>query len=116
QSRAEWSRLRPLARRLPAFLKPADLPERTLYIKGISANLKANDALLLLFPGGNDKQVWRVRQSTPNPTEGVTAVNVVLWTERAQSADQAGLPDAVGGVNTALATYGKTFQLGFVLS
>src|SRR5262249_10036419 len=65
-ARATLNRLRPLASRLQVFLPPDVLAERTFYLKGITANLKVNDPLILSFAGG-EKQLWRGEQAPANP-------------------------------------------------
>src|SRR5262249_22317254 len=106
-ARATLNRLRPLMRRLHVFPAPDTLPERTFYLKGITANLKVNDALVL-SSAGSDPQLWRVKQSTPNPTDDVTAVNVEKYFRPAPSQADVALTD----VQAKATAYQNNPQLG----
>ncbi len=81
KARAEWSAMHPLQSRLPTFEDTGQgrkLAERALYLKGLTANLKPNDPLLLVFdkrPG----ELWRVKEANPDATAGLTTVRMELW-------------------------------------
>jgi hypothetical protein len=87
EARGQWNKLKPLMKRVQVFPAPQTVrQDRNLYLKGTSANLKKNDALVLVFE--RREEVWRVIEATPNPTEETTTVNVELWGRRRLAADQ----------------------------
>jgi hypothetical protein len=88
EARGEWSALKPLLSRVQTFANAGpgrDLADRTLFLKGLTTNLKGNDPLVLLFDDRTN-EVWRVKEVTPDPSAGTTALKIELWTPLAGTA------------------------------
>ena len=87
-ARDEWNALKPLLTRpqaiLPGENKPGRQelrlknPSRTIYLKGVSANLKSNDPLLLIFDGAPE-EVWRVKEARADAQVNLTSVVADPW-------------------------------------
>ncbi len=76
-ARPEWNALAPRLTR-PQLLTPARFAKGgTLYLKGVSSNLKPNDPLLLDF--GDQRRLYRVLTATPDAPADRTALLIEPW-------------------------------------
>ncbi len=78
KARAAWNNLKPrLARpQTDQTIRRGDGRHAQIYLKGISANLKPNDPLLIDFFGAGQPELFRVKAAAPDPAADRTLVTL----------------------------------------
>jgi predicted phage baseplate assembly protein len=79
-AKAEWNLLQPRLTK-PQLLEPTPVIKK-LYLKGISTNLRTNDALLIVF-NQREQELFRVTEVTPDATNDRTRVSLEPWLQSA---------------------------------
>jgi predicted phage baseplate assembly protein len=74
-ARAEWSRLQPRLTRPQAVAEGVVDPDKPIWFRGLGTGLAPHD-MLLVDTGGDDPQVFRVREVTPDPAGNRTRVTL----------------------------------------
>jgi len=93
-AKAEWNLLQPRITK-PQVLE-SETSIKTLYLKGISTNLRTNDALLIVF-NQSERELYRVTEVTPDAINDRTRVALEPWLQAA-----AAPPPIAGTVGAAI--------------
>jgi len=81
-AKAEWNLLQPRLTK-PQVLAATPVIKK-VYLKGISTNLRTNDALLIVF-NQREQELFRVTEVTPDATNDRTGVSLEPWLQSASA-------------------------------
>lgn len=94
-ARAEWNTLRPRTTRPQFPTEPGRVAGKALYFKGITTNLKPNDAILVDFGDvTRGQQLYRVVEVVPDAAADRTQVTLQTWAQDPSLLQENLLPQA----------------------